>query len=60
VLAKLHGAIVSAMRSPEITKRLAEDGSSVAANTPEEFRALIRRETAKWAQIAKAIGLQPQ
>lgn len=60
VLAKLHGAIVSAMRTPEIAKRLAEDGSSVAATTPEEFRTLIRRETAKWTQIAKSIGLQPQ
>ena len=60
VLAKLHGAIVAAMRSPELTKRLAEDGSSVAATSPEEFRARIRRETAKWTQIVKATGLQPQ
>jgi tripartite-type tricarboxylate transporter receptor subunit TctC len=60
VLAKLHGSIVSAMRTPEIARRLAEDGSSVAATTPDEFRALIRRETAKWTQIAKSIGLQPQ
>jgi tripartite-type tricarboxylate transporter receptor subunit TctC len=47
VLVKLHGSIVSAMRTPEITKRLAEDGSSVAATTPDEFRTLIRRETVK-------------
>ncbi len=60
VLAKLHSAIVTAMRSPEITKRLAEDGSAVVANTPEEFRALIRRETAKWTQIVKVAGIQPQ
>lgn len=60
VLAKLHGAIVTAMRSPELVKRLAEDGSNVVANTPEEFRALIRRETAKWTQIVKAAGIQPQ
>ena len=60
VLAKLHGAIVATLRSPEITKRLAEDGSSVAATSPDEFRALIRRETAKWAQIVKTVGLQPQ
>ena len=60
VLAKLHGAIVTAMRSPDITKRLAEDGSSVVANTPDEYRALIRRETVKWTQIVKAAGIQPQ
>jgi len=60
VLAKLHAAIVTAMRSPEIVKRLAEDGSSVVANSPEEFRALIRRETAKWSQIVKTAGLPLQ
>ncbi len=60
VLAKLHSAIVAAMRSPEITKRLAEDGSTVVANTPDEFRALIRRETVKWTQIVKAAGISQQ
>ena len=60
VLAKLHGAIVIAMRSPEITRRLAEDGSSVVANTPEAFRALIRKETAKWTQIVKSAGIPVQ
>ena len=60
VLAKLHSAIVAAMRSPDITKRLAEDGSSVVANTPDEFRTLIRRETAKWTQIVKAAGISQQ
>ena len=60
VLAKLHAAIVTAMRSPEIVKRLAEDGSSVVANSPDEFRALIRRETAKWSQIVKTAGLPLQ
>ncbi len=60
VLAKLHSAIVAAMRSPDITKRLAEDGSSVVANTPDEFRTLIRRETVKWTQIVKAAGISQQ
>ncbi len=60
VLAKLHGALVTAMRSPEITKRLAEDGSSAVASTPDEFRALIRRETAKWTQIVKTAGIPTQ
>jgi len=60
VLAKLHGAIVAVVRSPEITKRLAEDGSNPVANTPDEYRALIRKETAKWTQIVKAAGIPVQ
>lgn len=60
VLAKLHNAIVTAVRSPEITKRFAEDGSNVVANAPDEYRALIRRETAKWTQIVKSAGIPMQ
>ncbi len=37
-----------------------DDGSNVTATTPDEFRALIRRETAKWTQIVKATGIQQQ
>lgn len=60
VLAKLHSAIVTAVRSPEITKRFAEDGSNVVANTPDDYRALIRRETTKWSQIVKSAGIPMQ
>ena len=59
ILAKLHGAIVAAMRSPEVTKRLAEEGSVTVAGTPEEYRALILRETAKWKKVVQAAGIQP-
>ncbi len=60
VLSKLHGAIVTALRAPELVKRLAEDGSNVVANTPDEFRTIIRNETAKWTKIVKAAGIPMQ
>ena len=60
VLDKLHGATVSAMRSAEVNKRFSDDGATVTASTPEEFRALIRRETAKWTQIVKSAGMTVQ
>ena len=60
VLNKLHSAIVNAMRTAEVSKRFNDDGSTVAASTPEEFRALIRRETAKWTAIVKAAGIAVQ
>ncbi len=60
ILAKLHSAIVSAMRAPEITRRLADDGSNAVASTPEEFRALIRSETAKWTKIVNTAGIALQ
>jgi hypothetical protein len=53
-LARLHGAIVKAMRNPEVTKRLADEGSVAVAGTPEEYRALILKETAKWKKVVPA------
>lgn len=60
ILAKLHGAIVAAMRNPEVTKRLAEEGSVAVASTPDEYRALIQRETAKWKQVVTAAGIRQE
>lgn len=60
VLAKLHGAVVTAARHPDVVKRFADDGSNVVANTPEEYRAIIRRETAKWTKIVQSAGIPLQ
>ena len=60
ILGKLHGSIVTAMRSPEVSKLFTDDGSTVVASTPDEFRALMRRETAKWTQIVKTAGIAVQ
>lgn len=60
ILDKLHAAIVTAMRSPEVTRRLSDDGSEAVANTPDEYRALIRRELAKWVKIVQVTGIPRQ
>jgi tripartite-type tricarboxylate transporter receptor subunit TctC len=60
VLTKLHGAIVTAVRSPQVSRRFADDGSNVVASSPDEYRALIRKETAKWRAIVKASGMPLQ
>jgi tripartite-type tricarboxylate transporter receptor subunit TctC len=60
VLAKLHGAVVAAMRNPEVARRLEAEGSVAVAGTPEDYRALILRETAKWKKVVQAAGIQPQ
>ena len=58
ILARLHGAIVAAMRNPEIVKRLADEGSVVVASTPEEYRARILRDTAKSMEIVRLMNLK--
>ncbi len=48
-------AVIAAL--PETHARLAEQGLSVESNTPEAFAALIRRDSAKWAEVIRAAGV---
>ncbi|HET7765026.1 MAG TPA: tripartite tricarboxylate transporter substrate binding protein [Burkholderiales bacterium] len=53
---KLHDDIVRAVRAPDATKTLEAATIDVVLDTPEEFAAYIRSETAKWAQVVKDSG----
>jgi len=59
IVAELNSYIVKAMRSPSVSERLAADGTAVVANSPEEFRARIKSELARWARVVKATGIKP-
>lgn len=60
IIARLNKETVAVLRTPEISRRLANDGAEVVASTPEEFGAYIRVETEKWAKVAKAAGIKPE
>lgn len=57
IVAKLNAAIVQALKSPEVAKRLTADGSTPVGSSPEQFNAHIRSEIAKWRKLAKEAGL---
>jgi tripartite-type tricarboxylate transporter receptor subunit TctC len=56
VLERLNAAVNRAILAPETKARLAELGSEGGGGTPEEFAALIRRDSAKWAEVVKRSG----
>ncbi|HEY8249687.1 MAG TPA: tripartite tricarboxylate transporter substrate binding protein [Burkholderiales bacterium] len=56
VLDKLNAAVNRAIVHPETKERLAQLGSEGGGGTPEEFAALIRRDSAKWADVVKRSG----
>ncbi len=60
IIARLHKEAVAILRAPDSRERLASDGSEVIANSPEEFAAVLRAETVKWAKVVKAAGIQPE
>ncbi len=56
IIAKLHDEIVAILRMPEVKERLAASGAELVGNTPEQFAAWIRNETAKWSKAVKDSG----
>jgi tripartite-type tricarboxylate transporter receptor subunit TctC len=56
VLERLNAAVNGAINEPATRARLAEMGSEGGGGTPEEFAALIRRDSAKWAEVIRRSG----
>ena len=57
VLALLHEAAAKALRDPELQRTYAEQGAWPVGNAPEEFRAFITAETARWGEIGRRAGV---
>jgi tripartite-type tricarboxylate transporter receptor subunit TctC len=56
VLDRLNAAVNRAIVAPDTKARLAELGSEGGGGTPEAFGELIRRDSAKWAEVIKRSG----
>src|SRR5256886_6941740 len=60
IVAKLNGAINSALKQDDVRARLMGAGIEIQGGTPEEFGAVIRAEIEKWGRIVKEAGIQPE
>jgi tripartite-type tricarboxylate transporter receptor subunit TctC len=60
VIQVLHREIVRAYNAPDVKSQVEAGGGYVAADTPEEFAAFIRAETAKWGKVGRDAGIKPQ
>jgi tripartite-type tricarboxylate transporter receptor subunit TctC len=59
IAVKLQEAISRILLEPETHKLLLGQGLDAVGDTPEEFAKVYADEMAKWAKVARAIGLQP-
>ncbi|HEV2553005.1 MAG TPA: tripartite tricarboxylate transporter substrate binding protein [Bosea sp. (in: a-proteobacteria)] len=57
---KLNQALVNAINDDATKKRLLAAGIEPETSTPDELRAFVGTELAKWAGIVKAAGIQPE
>jgi tripartite-type tricarboxylate transporter receptor subunit TctC len=57
IVAKLNAGIVKVLGSPELQRRMEDQGIDVTPSTPAQFGAHVKAETVKWARVVKSAGL---
>jgi tripartite-type tricarboxylate transporter receptor subunit TctC len=57
-IVKLNAEVVRILKLPELTNRLADDGMTVVASTPERFSEFLARETEKFTKVIEAAGIK--
>jgi len=60
IAARLTTELQAVLDTPEFATRLQPLGVAPAHVAPEQFRALIASDTARWADIVKAAGITVQ
>jgi tripartite-type tricarboxylate transporter receptor subunit TctC len=58
IVGKLHREIMKIVVQPDIREKLAQLGLDTAGNPPDEFAAIIKADTAKWAKVIKDAGIK--
>jgi tripartite-type tricarboxylate transporter receptor subunit TctC len=58
VIAALNRITTEAMADPTVRQKLAEQGLTLEADTPEHFRAFIAAESKKWSKVIKDAGVE--
>jgi tripartite-type tricarboxylate transporter receptor subunit TctC len=58
IVAEINRVANAAMNDPQVKQKLADQGLTVAGDTPEQFRAFIDSETTKWAKVMNEAGVK--
>ena len=60
IVQKVQEDMAEALRQPDVRKKLADLGLEPVGDTPEQFGAVIKAESAKWGDIVKKANIQAQ
>jgi len=58
IIKRLNGEFNRIIGTPDMKKRMLDNGYEPVGSTPEKFGELIHSEIAKWAPVVKAAGVQ--
>jgi tripartite-type tricarboxylate transporter receptor subunit TctC len=56
VVNKVNAAVKAALETPSVRERLVQLGNTPRWETPEQFRATVKADRAKWADVVKSVG----
>jgi tripartite-type tricarboxylate transporter receptor subunit TctC len=56
---RIHDGFARALRTPEITNRLAQQGVEVLAGTPDDLAKVMPMEIRKWGEVVRTSGATP-
>jgi tripartite-type tricarboxylate transporter receptor subunit TctC len=56
VVQKVNAAVKAALETPAVRERLIAMGNTPRYETPEQFRATVKADRARWAQVVKQVG----
>jgi tripartite-type tricarboxylate transporter receptor subunit TctC len=60
IVQTINAALVADLETPETAERFRKIGIEARWGTPDEFRAFIAAESAKWGKVVRAAGIEPQ
>ena len=60
IVTRLNAEAAKALQAPDVREKLAGLGFEIQSSTPQEFTALLKSETEKWAKVAKASGARAE
>jgi tripartite-type tricarboxylate transporter receptor subunit TctC len=58
IIATLHRATASVLQDPGVRAKIIEQGAEVVANSPAEFRAFIKDEMERLAEVIRGSNIQ--
>lgn len=60
IVNRLNAAVNKVLQLPEVRERLESMGNAVRTETPEQFRATVKANRQKWAEVVKAAKVEIQ
>jgi tripartite-type tricarboxylate transporter receptor subunit TctC len=58
IVRSLHAVVSQALKEPDMRETLEKQGLEPAISTPEEFRVLMERESAKWGKVVRQANIK--